>query len=141
MPFLIGLELVLMLRVCSATSQETADISAELHTNMSLLCWRKSTSSLSYLGFQLAWICTVLSGFLASICMPFAYSSTLKMLDVRGIVGLSGAIGNQTLSSRNLTVATAAAASSMLSCSYFNAHCALASMVMTPAGPCILSLR
>jgi hypothetical protein len=45
-PCLTGFELGLMLRVCSVTFREMVDISAELHTNMSLLHRRKSTSLL-----------------------------------------------------------------------------------------------
>jgi hypothetical protein len=48
----MGLEPRLMLRVCSMTFWEMSDISAGLRTIMSLLHWRKSTSSLSYLGFK-----------------------------------------------------------------------------------------
>jgi hypothetical protein len=55
-PCLTGFEPGLLLTVCSVTSWETPDISSELHTNMSLLHQRKSTSSLSYLGFKLALI-------------------------------------------------------------------------------------
>jgi hypothetical protein len=121
-PFLISLEPGLMLRVCLATSRETPGISAGLHANMSLLRWRKSTSSLSYLGFKLATICMVLAGFPASIWTALVPSSILKMPDVGGIARLSSAIGNRRLSSYSSAVVTAAAASLMLSCTQSSAH-------------------
>jgi hypothetical protein len=87
MPCLIIFELGLMLRICSVTSRETASISVGLHANMSLLHWRKSMSLFSYLGSKLVPICMVLAGFSALICMTLVSSSTLKMLDVGGILG------------------------------------------------------
>jgi hypothetical protein len=69
-----------MLRVRSVTSLEMLGIFAGLHTNMSLLQWRKSTSSLSYLGSRVAPIFTVLARSPASICTALASSATLKAL-------------------------------------------------------------
>jgi hypothetical protein len=123
------------------TSRETPDISIGLRANMSLLHWRKSMSSLSYLGSKPTLICMVLVGFLASICMPLASSSILKTLDVRGISGLSGVMGSQRLNSLSSTVVIEVAASSTLLCSQSSARCVLASAVMIPVGPVILSLR
>jgi hypothetical protein len=116
-PCLIGLEPGLMLRVCSVTSRETPSISARLHANMSLLRRRKSTSSLSYLGSKLAPICTVLAGFLASICTTLASSSILKTLDIGGMAGLNGVVGIQRLSSLSSATVTAVTTNLMLSCS------------------------
>jgi hypothetical protein len=73
--------------VCSMTSRETPNISTGLHTNMSLLCWSKSMSSLSYLGFKLAPICTVLAGSPASICTALVSSSALKAPNIRASPG------------------------------------------------------
>jgi hypothetical protein len=129
-----------MLRVCSVTPRETLDISAGLHANMSLLHQRKSMSSLSYLGSEFAPICTVLAGSLASICTTLESSGTLKVLDVDGMAGWSGIEGTQRLSSLKLAATTIEAAT-MLSYSQFSARCVLASMVITLAGPNILSLR
>jgi hypothetical protein len=61
-PYLIGFELGLMLNMCLVTSQETPGISAGLHANRSRLHWRKSASSLFYLGSKLAPFCTILVG-------------------------------------------------------------------------------
>jgi hypothetical protein len=77
-----------MLRVCSVTSRGTPDISTGLHTNMSLLCWGKLTSSPSYLGFRLFPIWTVLVGSSMSICIYLASSTALKVLDEVGMVRL-----------------------------------------------------
>jgi hypothetical protein len=44
-------------------------------------------SLFSYLGSKLVPICMVLAGFSALICMTLVSSSTLKMLDVGGILG------------------------------------------------------
>jgi hypothetical protein len=98
-------------------------------------------SSLSYLGSKLALICTVLGESPATICMALPSSSVLKMADMVGIAGLSGTIGNQRLRSLSSAVVTAVVASSMLSYSQSSARCILASTVMIPAGPDILSLR
>jgi hypothetical protein len=98
-------------------------------------------SSLSYLGSKLASICTVLADSPVQMCMTLASLSILKMLDVEGMAGPSGAMGTQRLSSLSSAMATAAAATSMLSCSQSSAHCVLASTVITPTGPGILSLR
>jgi hypothetical protein len=134
-PCLIGLEPGLMLCVCLVTSWETPGISSGLHANISLLCWRKSTSLLSYLRPKLAPICMVLARSPASICMYLASSSVLKMADVVGIARLGGTVGIRRLSSLSSAV------SSMLSYSQSSARCVLATMVMTPVGPGILSLR
>jgi hypothetical protein len=107
----------------------TPGISTGLHANMSLLCQRKSTSSLSYLGLRLALIYMIFAGSLIQMCMTLASSSVLKMLDVEGMAVLSGALGTQRLGSLRSAVATAIAASSMLTCSQSNAHCVLASTV------------
>jgi hypothetical protein len=80
---------------------------------------------LSYLGFKLAPICTVLSAFPASICMALASSYALKTPDIREIAELSRAVGNRRLSSHNSVAATVAVASSMISYSKFNARCVL----------------
>jgi hypothetical protein len=98
-------------------------------------------SLLSYFESRLAPICVVLAWFLASTGTTLASSSALKMPDVGGIPGLSGAMGNQRLSSLNSTAAIVAAAGSMLLCSQSSTCRALASTVMTPVGPGILSLR
>jgi hypothetical protein len=108
---------------------------------MSLLHCKKSTSSLSYLGSKLAPICTVLPGFLISICTALASSSALKTLDVGGITGLSGAVGNWRWSSLSSTAMNATVVISMLFYSQSSGRCVLTSTVMTPMGPCILSLR
>jgi hypothetical protein len=71
-------------------------------------------SSLSYSGSKLALIYMVLAGFPASIYTDMVSSSVLKMLDVRGISGLSGVMGNWRLGSLSSAAATAVAASSML---------------------------
>jgi hypothetical protein len=131
----------LMLRVCLVTSWETPGISSGLHANISLLRWRKSTSLLSYLRPKLAPICMVLARSPASICMYLASSSVLKMANVVGIARLGGTVGIRRLSSLSSAVATVAAASSMLSYSQSSARCVLATMVMTPVGSGILSLR
>jgi hypothetical protein len=130
-----------MLRVCLATSWDTHDIYVGLHANGSLLHWRKSKSSLSYLGSRLAPIYMVLARISASMGTAFVSSSALKMPDVGGIPGLSGVVGNRRLSSLSTAMATAAAASSMLLCSKSSTCRAVAFMVMTPAGPRILSFR
>jgi hypothetical protein len=96
----------LMLRVCSATSRDTPIVSAGLHVNMSLLHWRKLTSSLSYLGSRLAPICKVLAGFSVLMGTAVASSSALKMLDVGSIPGLSDVVGNQRLCSLSSTAVT-----------------------------------
>jgi hypothetical protein len=108
---------------------------------MSLLRCRKSTSSLSYLGFELASICTVLVGSLASIRMALASSAAMKAPDVGGMAELSSAKGTRGMSSLNLATTTAVAASSMMSCSQYNTYCVLASTMITPMGSGILSLR
>jgi hypothetical protein len=95
-------------------------------------------SSLSYLGSKLTSICMVLAGSPASICMALASSSVFKMLDIEGITRLSGVVGNWRLSSLSSVVEVA---SSMLSCSLSSARYMLASTVMIPRGPGILSLR
>jgi hypothetical protein len=107
----------------------TPGISTGLHANMSLLCQRKSTSSLYYLGSRLALIYMIFAGSLIQMCMTLASSSVLKMLDVEGMAVLRGALGTQRLGSLRSAVATATAASSMLTCSQSNAHCVLASTV------------
>jgi hypothetical protein len=56
-------------------------------------------NSTSYLGSRLAPICIVLARFLTSMSMALASSCALKMLDVGGIPGLSGVVGNPMLSS------------------------------------------
>jgi hypothetical protein len=141
MPCLIDFDLGLMLSVCSLTSRKTPDISSRFHVNMSMLRWRKSTSSPSYLGSRPVPICTILVGFPTLICTALASSSTLKAPPVEGISGLSSIAGSQRLSSLSSVASIAALASSMLLYSQSSACCALASMVMTPAGPRILSLR
>jgi hypothetical protein len=98
-------------------------------------------SSLSYLGSKLALICVVLAVSLASICMALASSVALKSPNVRVMVVLSGAEGTRRLSSLNSATMTPVVASSMLSYSQSSARCVLASTVITPAGPGILSLR
>jgi hypothetical protein len=123
------------------TSREAPSISVGIHTNRSLFCWRKSTSSLSYFGSWLAPICMVLAGCSMSICTTLASSSALKASDVEGIPGLSGITGNQKLSSLSSAVATTVVASSMLLCSQSSAHCVWSSIVMIPTSPGILSLR
>jgi hypothetical protein len=96
------------------TSEETFGISAGLHTNMSLLWRRKSTSSLSYLGSRVVLICTVLVGSLASIHMALASLVTLKAPTVGGMARPSGTEGTQRLSSHNSAATIATTASSML---------------------------
>jgi hypothetical protein len=98
-------------------------------------------TSLSYLGSKLAMICMVLARSPASICTALASSAALKAPNVGGMVGLSGTEDTQRLSSLSLVMATAVAASSMLSHSQSSARCVLASTVMSPVGPGILSLR
>jgi hypothetical protein len=105
-PCLIGFELGLMLRVCSTTSWEMPSNSIGFHANMSMLRWRKSISSLSYLGSKLTSIYTVLAGSLALIHMALASSSILKTPDGGGMVGLSGFAGTWRLSSLSSAVAT-----------------------------------
>jgi hypothetical protein len=63
------------------------------------------------------------------------------MLAIEGMAGLSSAMGTQRLSSLSSAMATAAAASSMLTCSQSSAHCILASTVITLAVLGILSMR
>jgi hypothetical protein len=99
------------------TSRETLGISPGLHANMSLLHRRKSTSSLSYLGFKLALIWMVLAGSSASISTALASSAALKVSDEGGMAGPSDAKVALRLSSLNSTVATATEPSSRLSCS------------------------
>jgi hypothetical protein len=109
-----------MLMVCSATSRETPDIFAKLHANMLSLRQRKSTRSLSYLGFKPSLIWTVLAGSSASICTALASTTALKASDEGGIAGLGDDEVAWRLSSLNSVVATVAAASSMLSYSQFS---------------------
>jgi hypothetical protein len=123
------------------TSWEMPDISTGLHANISLLHLRKLMSLLSYLRSKLALICMVFVGSPALICTALASSSVLKVPDVGGVVGLRGLASTWRLKSLSSTVATAAAASSRLSCSQSSVRYVLASTVMTPAGPSILSLR
>jgi hypothetical protein len=122
MPCLISLELGLMLRVCSVTSQEMPRISARLHANMSLLWQRKLMSSLFYLGFKPTPIGMVLVGSSALICMALVSLAALKAPNDGGMAGPSNAYGTQKLSSLNSTVATAAVANSMMSCSQSSAR-------------------
>jgi hypothetical protein len=56
-------------------------------------------SSLSYLRSKLALICLALAGSPVMIGAAMASSSAMKAPDVGGITGLSGAVGNQRLSS------------------------------------------
>jgi hypothetical protein len=140
-PCLIGFEPGLMLRVWSATSWETPDISVGLNANRSQLHWRKSTSSLSYLGSKLAPIHTVLVESSMPICTTLASLSVLKMPGVGGIQGLSGVAAKRRLSSLSSAMATAAAASSRPRCSQSSGCHALALIVMTLAGLGILCLR
>jgi hypothetical protein len=48
---------------------------------------------LFYLGLKVALTCTILVGSLASICMTLASSFILKMSNIMGMAGLSGAVG------------------------------------------------
>jgi hypothetical protein len=70
--------------------------------------------------------------------MTLASSVPLKVPDEGGMAGPDNTMGVWRLSSLN---SAAVAASSMLSYSQFSACYALASTVMTPVGPSILSLR
>jgi hypothetical protein len=121
-PCLTGLELGLMLMVCSVTSRETPDISSGLHTKMSLLHRRKSTSSPSYLGLKPAPIWTVWVGSSTSICTALASSATLKVSNEEGMVRPIEKGGLLRHSSLSSVVATVATASSILFCSQSNAR-------------------
>jgi hypothetical protein len=83
------------------TSQETPNISAELHSNISLLHQRKSMCLLSYWGSKLNLICTILAGSPALICIALASSTALKVSDIGCMVGLSSAEGTRRMSSLN----------------------------------------
>jgi hypothetical protein len=103
-----------MLRVSSATSQETPNISDELQENMSLLRWRKLTCLPSYLGFSLAPIWMVLAGSWALNGTTLASSTALKAPDEDSMarpVEVGGTWRHISLSS---AAATTAVASSML---------------------------
>jgi hypothetical protein len=79
----------------------------------------------------------------ASISMALVSSTSLKVPDVEGMDGLakeSGALRQNSFSSAAMAVMVAAA-SSMLFYSQSNARWALASTMMTSAGPDILILR
>jgi hypothetical protein len=98
-------------------------------------------SSLSYLGSKLAPICTVLAGSLTSIYTALASSGVLKTPNVKGMAGLSSAVGTKMLISLNSITATTTVAMSMLSYLQSSTHYVLASTVMTPEGSGILSWR
>jgi hypothetical protein len=98
-------------------------------------------SWLSYSGSKLAPICTVLVGLSMTIFTALVSSPILKMPGVWGIPGLSGVTGKWRLSSLRTAAVTVAVPNSSLLYSQYTACHALASTVMTPIGPRILSLR
>jgi hypothetical protein len=75
------------------------------------------------------------------ICAALASSSALKASNVKGISELSGAMGNQRLSSLSSPTVTVAVANSMPFCSQSSSLYSLASTVMILASLGILSLR
>jgi hypothetical protein len=75
----------------------------------------------------------VLAGSLASICTALASSATLKMPNVGGMAGPSGAEGTRRLSPFNSAVMTVVVVNSILSYLQSSACCALASMVTVGA--------
>jgi hypothetical protein len=98
-------------------------------------------SSLSYLGSRVAPIYTVFVGSPALICTALVSSSALKAPTMGEMAGPSDTEGTRRLSSLNLVTTTTTVASSMLSYLQSSTHCALASTMITPEGPGILSLR
>jgi hypothetical protein len=95
------------------TSQDTPNISTRLHANMSFLCQRKSTSSLSCLGFKPAPILMVLTGSSVSICNSLASLAALKVLNEEGMARLVEVGGAWRLCSLSLIMTTEVATNSM----------------------------
>jgi hypothetical protein len=140
MPSLIGFELHLMLRVCSATSRDTQHFYWAPHKKVPVAF--EEVDELAFL-FRIQ-VGTDLHGFSWVLGIDLHGLGILVCLEnagCRGISRLSGTMGNWRLSSLGSAVVTVVVASSMLLCSQSSARCILASKVMIPAGPGVSRLR